>query len=129
MAIAVSYVVLDCYVQDVHNESKHAAWARGSGNGSWDLAATMFEFLETSQAQLVLWLLCGAVLVAVGVYVVKRFRDRSAGDHPGASEVMSKFREIHSRGGLSDEEFRTIKAQLAAQLSRELEERKTKEAE
>jgi uncharacterized membrane protein len=89
----------------------------------------MFEFLETSQAQLVLWLLCGAVLIAVSVYLMKRFRDRSAGDQPEASELMSKFREIHSRGGLSDEEFRTIKAQLAAQLSRELDERKPKEAE
>jgi hypothetical protein len=89
----------------------------------------MFEFLETSQAQLVLWLLFGAVLVALGVYVVKRFRDRSAGDQPEASELMSKFREIHSQGGLSDEEFRTIKAQLAAELSRELDERKPKEAE
>jgi uncharacterized membrane protein len=89
----------------------------------------MFEFLETSQAQLVLWLLCGAVLVVAAVYVVKRFRDRSAGDQPGASEHLSKFREIHSQGGLSDEEFRTIKAQLAAQLTREVDERKTKDAE
>ncbi len=39
---------------------------------------------------------------------------------PGASELMSNFRELHSQGGLSDEEYRTIKAMLAQQVENEL---------
>jgi len=81
---------------------------------------TMLEFLETSEAQVVLWTLCGAVLLVVGIYVVKRFRDRSGDDQARTSELLTNFREIHSQGGLSDEEFRTIKAQLAARLQREI---------
>jgi hypothetical protein len=80
----------------------------------------MLEFLQTSEAQLVLWTLCGAALCAIAVYAVKRFRDRTGDDQPPASELLTNFREIHSRGGLSDEEFRTIKAQLAQRLHREL---------
>jgi hypothetical protein len=81
----------------------------------------MLEFLETSEAQAVLWTLCGGALIAIAVYLMKRFRDRAAGDQPGASELLTNFREIHSQGGLSDEEFRTIKAQLAAKLQREID--------
>jgi hypothetical protein len=80
----------------------------------------MLEYLETSEAQVVLWTMCGAVVLAVGIYVVKRFRDRSGDDQSQASELLTNFREIHSQGGLSDEEFRTIKAQLAARLQREI---------
>lgn len=80
----------------------------------------MLDFLQTDEAQLILWLTCGAILMAVGVYVVKRFRDRKDDNQPPASDLLTNFREIYARGGLSEEEFRTIKAQLAARLQREL---------
>lgn len=86
----------------------------------------MLEFLQTDEAQVVLWTLGGVALCVVGVYVVKRFRDRKGDDQPQASELLTKFREIHSQGGLSDEEFRTIKAQLAARLEREINENDNK---
>jgi uncharacterized membrane protein len=82
----------------------------------------MLEFLRTTEAQLVVWTVLGAVLVTIGVYVVKKFRDRSGDDQVEASDLLTNFREIHSRGGLSDEEFRTIKARLAARLGREIKE-------
>jgi hypothetical protein len=84
------------------------------------MARTMLEFLETREAQIVLWTLAGAALCAVGVYLVKRFRDRAVEDRPQASDLLTNFREMHSQGGLSDEEFRTIKAQLADRLQREV---------
>ena len=34
--------------------------------------------------------------------------------------MMSKFRDLHAEGGLSDEEFRTIKTKLAGELKSEL---------
>jgi hypothetical protein len=82
----------------------------------------MLEFLRTTEAQLVIWTVLGAVLVTIGVYVVKKFRDRSGDDQVEASDLLTNFREIHSQGGLSDEEFRTIKARLAARLGREIKE-------
>jgi hypothetical protein len=34
--------------------------------------------------------------------------------------LMSNFRDLYDRGGLSDEEFRTIKAKLASDLKAKL---------
>jgi uncharacterized membrane protein len=88
----------------------------------------MAELLNDSLAQLVIWLAVLAILVVVAVYVLGRLRPSStrqgptgpAQQEPMASELMSKFSELHSRGGLSDAEFRTIKTKLAAQLQQEL---------
>jgi uncharacterized membrane protein len=81
---------------------------------------TMLDLLKTSEAQVILWSLAGAALCVVGVYIVKRFRGRTGDDQPKASELLTNFREIHSQGGLSDEEFRTIKAQLRDRMQREV---------
>ena len=60
-----------------------------------------------------------AILIAIAAYVIGLIRDKPAQQEPPASEMLSKFRESHSRGELSDEEFRTIKTTLAAQLQEE----------
>jgi hypothetical protein len=59
-------------------------------------------------------------LTAVTLAVARRFRDRSAKDRLDPNELMSNFRDLYERGGLSDEEFRTIKAKLADELKAEL---------
>ena len=74
---------------------------------------------ELSKA-LVLFAVIFAV-TALGFSVVRRLRrvtDGAADDTSDASKMMSNFRDLHSRGGLSDEEFRTIKTKLAAGLTR-----------
>lgn len=60
------------------------------------------------------------VMTAIGIAIVRRYRDRKANDMSETSDMMSKFRELHSEGGLSDEEFRTIKTKLANELKTEL---------
>ena len=70
--------------------------------------------------QLVLWSVVLAMMIAVGLYVLGRIRAAPAQKESSASELLSKCRELHSRGGLTDAESRTIKTQLAAQLEREL---------
>lgn len=60
------------------------------------------------------------VLTAIGFALARRYRDRDAKDISESSMLMSKFRELHSEGGLSDEEFRTIKTKLASELKAEL---------
>ena len=70
------------------------------------------------------WLVFGlvilAVLLAVAAYVIAKIRAEPAKKEPQASEWLSKYSDLHSKGGLSDEEFRTIKTKLAEQLRDEL---------
>jgi uncharacterized membrane protein len=67
-----------------------------------------------------LWFAVIFALLALAVVFVRKWRDGAVEDRPNASELLSKFRELHDRGGLSDDEYRTIKTKLAAELEREL---------
>lgn len=80
----------------------------------------MPEIFADPVAEWVLWIAVLAALVAVAVYVIGRIRGGAAQHEPTASELMSKFRELHTRGELSDAEFRTIKTTLAVHLDAEL---------
>ncbi len=70
--------------------------------------------------ELVVWIAIVAALVAVAIYVIGKVRASPAQHEPTVSQLMSKFRELHSRGKLSDAEFRTIKTMLGTQLREEL---------
>ena len=100
-------------------------------------AGIMERLLETNAEELVIWIAALAMLLAVGVYVIGKdphgqqhgqsgvyvigkVRGASAQHEPSASELLSKCRESHSRGEISDEEFRTIKTTLQPRLREEL---------
>ena len=78
------------------------------------------ELFEGRAAETVIWVAVCAVGVAVAIYVFGKVRGWSAQQEPTASDLMSKFRDLHSRGQLSDAEFREIKTNLAARLQEEL---------
>ena len=80
----------------------------------------MREFLTTSIASAVLWVAVLLVMLAVGYYVVRRFRDRSDDDRQTASDLLTNFREMHQEGDISEMEFRTIKTVLGRKLQEEL---------
>jgi uncharacterized membrane protein len=61
-----------------------------------------------------------AAMIAVAAYCIKKIRTKTLQHEPQASELLSKFRDLHSQGELSDEEFRTIKTTLTAELQQEL---------
>ena len=86
----------------------------------------MSGLIQDSTAQLALWAFILLVLVIVLFLVVRRSGDHGDEDQPVSSELLTKFREIHARGGLSDEEYRTIKTQLGDQLQQELKENEEK---
>jgi uncharacterized membrane protein len=69
---------------------------------------------------LIVWLAVLAALVALAVYVIGRVRAKTLQQEPIAHELLAKFRDLHSRGELSDAEFRTIKTALALQRRNEL---------
>ena len=79
----------------------------------------MQQSLETL-AQAALLFAAIFVMTAIGIAVVRRYRGGKANDMSDSSEMMSKFRDLHAEGGLSDEEFRTIKTKLAEELKAEL---------
>lgn len=66
------------------------------------------------------WFAAIFALLALAIAVMRRFRGGAAEDRPTANELLTKFRELHARGGLSDDEYRTIKTKLATQLQTEL---------
>jgi uncharacterized membrane protein len=71
-------------------------------------------------SQAALWFAVILALSALAVLLLRRWRGGAAEDRPTASEMLTKFRELHLRGGLSDDEYRTIKTKLATQIDSEL---------
>lgn len=61
-----------------------------------------------------------AAVIGFGAYVVSRFRGRADDEQPTSSDLLTNFRELHSEGELSDQEFRKIKTLLAQKLEHEL---------
>jgi uncharacterized membrane protein len=92
--------------------------------GDWrdygGVAMTWDRVWSSEPESLVLWLSVLAALIAVAFYVIRKIRPKTVQSEPRASEMLSKFRDLHSEGELSDEEFRTIKTTLATQLQKEL---------
>ncbi|MDZ7619462.1 MAG: hypothetical protein U1E05_20880 [Patescibacteria group bacterium] len=70
--------------------------------------------------EVVVWITILAILIAAAAYVVSKIRPHSAQHEPNTHEMMALFRELHSQGGLSDEEYRTIKSTVTEQLRHQL---------
>ena len=86
------------------------------------LWGSFLEYLERHPApRVVMWIELAGVLCAVGVYAIVALRRAFRESAPDASELITNFRDLHGRGELSDEEYRTIKATLAERLRRQLD--------
>ncbi|HJN66268.1 MAG TPA: hypothetical protein QF761_08700 [Pirellulales bacterium] len=77
------------------------------------------ELLEGPWTRAIMLLAAIVALVAVGVYIVSKWRGAADDDTISTSELLSNFREMHSRGELTNEEFRTIKTRLSYELKTE----------
>ncbi len=78
------------------------------------------RLFDTTGAQLILSVAIVAIAVTLGVYLIGRVRKSSRESLPTASDLLTNFRDLHTQGELSDEEFRTIKSMLAERMQREL---------
>ena len=81
---------------------------------SWD------RFWSMRPEILIVWLAVLAAMIAVAAYLILKIRAKTLQHEPETSELLSKFRDLHSQGELTDEEFRTIKTTLSAELQKEL---------
>ena len=76
--------------------------------------------MEQLQEPMTLLFAAMFALTALGMAIARRYRDYEVEDMSETSDLISKFRDLHAEGGLSDEEFRTIKTKLADELRTEL---------
>jgi uncharacterized membrane protein len=77
-------------------------------------------------AQATLWFAVIFAISALAILAVRKWRGSALSAQPKPSELLTKFRELHGRGTLSDDEYRTIKTTLARQLDAELKENEHK---
>jgi hypothetical protein len=80
----------------------------------------MERFWKTELEWAILWLAVLAILVAIARYITEKIRPKAVQKERTISQWLSKCRDLNSQGDLSDEEFRTIKTTLIAQLQAEL---------
>jgi len=78
------------------------------------------EFFNPHVLELFGSLVALIVLVAIAARVIKRIRPKPIQQELGAGELLAKYHELHSRGELSDAEFRTIRTTLARRFPNEL---------
>lgn len=68
------------------------------------------------------WIAVILGITAVAFVVIKKLgRRRAAQQSASPSQMLAQFRELHGRGGLSDEEFSTIRSKLGPQVQNEAE--------
>ena len=79
----------------------------------------MSEWLEDPNVQLVAGLVVLCILTAIGFSLVSRFRDYAAHDRDTAVDALANLEEIHLKGDISEEEFRTIQAKAETLLQSE----------
>ena len=72
--------------------------------------------------QAALWFAVIFALSALAVTALRKWRGSAYDVQQKPSELLTKFRELHGRGTLSDDEYRTIKTTLARQVEAELKE-------
>jgi uncharacterized membrane protein len=79
-----------------------------------------FEDLILWVRDLTPWIAILVLLAVLAVLTIKQIRAKTLQHELTLSELMSKFRDLHSRGELTDAEYRTIKTTLATQLQEQL---------
>jgi hypothetical protein len=80
----------------------------------------MPEFFSHPLSHAALWFAAIFALLALAILGLRKWRGGSANDQLSDSELLTKFRELHLRGSLSEDEYRTIKTKLAGQLDTRL---------
>lgn len=82
------------------------AWEAGLNEVRWDMPV----WTETPALRLGVLVVVLGLLIAAGFYLVSIFRDYSADDQDESAKVLANLEEMHRRGDISDQEFRSIQA-------------------
>ena len=90
-----------------------------SGSSGWGSGA-LGGILDSSLVTLAVLSGILIALVAVGIYLIGKFRAPAHDSRIETNQLLSNFDEMHDQGVLSDAEYRTIKSMLAERLQTEL---------
>lgn len=116
--------LLFAYVLDATLAKAHNVWVGLLGPATRGFAPGpphfMSDFFRQPLFVAALWFAVIFAMLAGAIAIVRRFRGSAADDQPRANDILAKFRDLHARGGLSDDEYRTIKTKLATQVETEL---------
>lgn len=80
---------------------------------------TLWEFLQTPLARLILAGTALAILALIAWWFIKGMRDEMQDEGPSAGDLLDQFRDLRDQGDLSPEEFKKIKSRLGGQLREE----------
>lgn len=80
---------------------------------------TLWEFLQTPLARLVLAGTVLAILALIAWWFIKGMREEMQDEGPSAGDLLDQFRDLRDQGELSPEEFKKIKSRLGGQLREE----------
>ena len=82
----------------------------------------MYEFLQSTPAQSVIWFAALLTIGSLGLYIVKLIRQwGDTDDESSSNELLTRFRGMHDEGDISQIEFKRIKSVLGGKLQHELE--------
>ena len=81
---------------------------------------TLWEFLQTPLARLVLAGTALAILALIAWWFIKGMREEMQDEGPSAGDLLDQFRDLRDQGELSPEEFKKIKSRLGSQLREEV---------
>ena len=79
----------------------------------------MVELIRACPYGLFIWTAALVIATILAAFFIGKIRAKTLQHEPPFNELMSKFRELHGQGELSDAEFRTIKTILAAELQKQ----------
>jgi hypothetical protein len=80
----------------------------------------MSELFGHPLSKAALWFAVIFALSALAILALRKWRGSAFEAQQDASDLLTKFRDLHGRGGLSDDEYRTIKTKLATRIETEL---------
>lgn len=85
-----------------------------SGGGASATAKAADAGLQDLALELSLWGLILVVMIGAGYVLVRRFRSYAVEDKGTPLDMLTNFREMSSKGDITDAEFRTIKSLLGS---------------
>lgn len=110
------------FVRKLHNDREAPFWQNCALVAARDMRFPSADTL----AQLALGVGILIALVIAGAIIVQRFRGGAADEALNANELIANFQEMHSRGDITDADYRKIKSVLGAKLHSELKDDKDK---
>jgi uncharacterized membrane protein len=112
--------VLDQILRAAHNITVGQTPPASETGASASRAGGMAQLFTHPLSQATLWFAVIFALLALLLVGMRRWRGGASDAQLTPSELLTKFRELHGRGGLSDDEYRTIRTKLASQVEGKL---------